>query len=150
MKAEWHEFKPERFGNQRLPPERKYVLIQMSGNENKGVAPAVVVGYLRYSAGDKQSPHFITPGCGAYDADGKRVPVRVTHWADCLGKSFNAPLWSSARVEPAVVADDSDDDTEYPEITAFYCARCGDLEAIGKIKIDGYGRAVCPKCYVTD
>jgi hypothetical protein len=37
-------------------------------------ARSIAIGYLRYAAGDKDSPRFITPGIGG-------IP---SHWCDCL------------------------------------------------------------------
>jgi hypothetical protein len=67
-----------------LPAERRKVLVQIAGTD-KGDAPAVAVGYLRYAAGDKGSPFFVVPGFGR--------DFRVTHWSDSLGDEFSAPLW---------------------------------------------------------
>lgn len=68
----------------KLPPERKYVLVQQDEVPEQYRRSSVVVGYLRYAAGDKTSPQFIRPGAAIGE---------ITHWCDCLGDSFNAPLW---------------------------------------------------------
>jgi hypothetical protein len=68
-----------------LPPERRYVILQLAPRARFGewAAPAVVIGYLRiYSSG----PFFVAPGCGG-------PPFVVTHWNDCLGHEFKPPLW---------------------------------------------------------
>lgn len=80
----WYVFTQELWSQQRLPPEKKYVLIQLSGRPEAGLPPSVVVGYLRYAAGDPNSPVFTTPGV----AGGK-----VVAWSDCLPDDFSAPLW---------------------------------------------------------
>lgn len=69
-----------------LPAERRNVLVQCSGALGGFVekTPSVVVGYLKYAAGDPLSPFFVTPGVARID---------VTHWCDCLGDDFDAPLW---------------------------------------------------------
>ena len=85
MKMIWHEFP----GN-KLPPGRRDVLVQLAAEENLGLPPAVVVGYLRDAAGCKDSPQFITPGVGG------RLRI-ITHWCDCLGDEFNAPLWKNTN-----------------------------------------------------
>lgn len=78
---EWVEFKR---GNP-LPPEKRWVLVQCAEQPERGLPPCVVVGYLRYPAGDKDSPLFTMPGVGLLKT--------VTHWSDCLGDNFKAPLW---------------------------------------------------------
>jgi hypothetical protein len=69
-----------------LPAERRNVLLQCGPHDlpRMGLPPSVVVGYLRYAAGDLLSPHFVTPGA---------IVGNVTHWCDCLGDAFVAPLW---------------------------------------------------------
>lgn len=71
-----------------LPPERRYVLVQCAEQPEIGMPPCVAVGYLRYAAGDIESPYFVMPGVGGI---GHRKTV--THWCDCLGDDFTAPLW---------------------------------------------------------
>jgi hypothetical protein len=78
----WNEFK----AGGKLPPERKYVLLQLDDIEELGLPAAVVVGYLRYSAGDRDCPYFVHPGIVARDTP-------VTHWCDCLGDEFSVPGW---------------------------------------------------------
>jgi hypothetical protein len=81
MMPNWIRFAP----GEPLPPERRYVMIQIDEERATGSAPAVGVGYLRFAAGDLRSPQFIVPGA--------RRGFRVTHWADCLGDDWSAPLW---------------------------------------------------------
>jgi hypothetical protein len=81
----WIEFKP----GCKLPDERRYVLVQIDEHEQTGMPPAVVVGFLRYAAGDKNCPQFIHPGCGFGNTR------KVTHFCDCLGDEFHAPLWKA-------------------------------------------------------
>lgn len=76
---DWIEFKP---GNP-LPAERRKVLCSFMGTARFPDAKGVAVGWLRYAAGELDSPHFITPGVGGV----------VTHWSDCLGDAFAAPAW---------------------------------------------------------
>ena len=80
----WYSYDYEKWANQNLPEERRYVLLQFPGDDAKGTAPTVGVGYLRYAAGDKNSPQFIRPGID------KPHPVA---WCDCLGDEFKAPMW---------------------------------------------------------
>jgi hypothetical protein len=87
------------------PPERRCVLVQFERADTRygGFPPAVVVGYLRYAAGDKDSPYFVTPGFDrSYELnDGVltnalgNVQRQSTHWCDCLGDDFEAPLWAA-------------------------------------------------------
>ena len=77
----WIEYDQSKWHRQKLPPERRYVRVQVG---DRGDYPAAVaVGYMKFSAGCKDSPNFIVPGVGG----------PVTHWADCLGDMFEAPLW---------------------------------------------------------
>lgn len=73
----------------KLPKERRFVLWQFAGNIDRGKPPSVVVGYLRYAAGDKDSPQVIVPGCHP-----GTLPM---YWADCLGKDFKPPLWNNNK-----------------------------------------------------
>lgn len=75
-----------RYGGE-LPPERHMVLVQIDGGI--GEAPAVGVGYLKFAAGDRDCPYFVVPGA--------RENFVVTHWADCLGDDFTAPLWKMTQ-----------------------------------------------------
>jgi hypothetical protein len=86
------------------PPERRHVLVQFEHADTKtgGYPPMVVVGYLRYAAGEKDSPFFVCPGVEqSYVPADPHAKVnvlgqlnrRATHWCDCLGDDFNAPLW---------------------------------------------------------
>ena len=78
--AEWHPFVQELWNKQDLPPERRLVLLQFPPR-SWGLPPVVAVGYLKYMAGEKDSPMFITPGLGG-------VPG---YWCDCLPDGFR--LW---------------------------------------------------------
>lgn len=85
---EWIPTKMERDGSYKLPAEHKLVLLAFPENSfGSGSAPATAVGYLRYAAGDKNSPMFVTPGIGGFP----------THWRDCLPDDFGAatshPYW---------------------------------------------------------
>lgn len=84
----WVPFDQYLWSNQPLPPERRKVLLMLPAKEDWcSLPPAVAVGYLRFAAGDKDSPRFTIPGVGG----------TPTHWCDCLGDDFEAPLWSFAR-----------------------------------------------------
>ncbi len=79
----WHNFNQAKTRGRWLPKERQLVLVQCVPNRQLD-APPVAVGYLRFAAGDKQSPFFVVPG----------VPhAAVIAWCDCLPVEFNAPLW---------------------------------------------------------
>jgi hypothetical protein len=79
---------------QRLPPERRLVLVQVVPRKAEGLPAAVAVGYVRiWSSG----PFFVIPGVGG----------EVTAWCDCLGDDFAPACWSFPRMnqlnrEPAV------------------------------------------------
>lgn len=85
---EWTNYRQELWANQPLPLERREVLVQIAARELEGMGmpPAVAVGYLRYAAGDKNSPYFVIPGIGG----------DVVAWCDCLPDDFTAPLWRRA------------------------------------------------------
>ena len=84
-----------------LPPERKYVLIQFSKISCYGIGP-VAVGYLRYAAGDRDSPFFVVPGVKRtndyHEPDVPREEMIVTHWADIFGDDFECPGWHGTRI----------------------------------------------------
>ena len=88
---DWIEFDP----SGELPPERKPVLVQLSKVSNYGVG-AVAIGYLRYAAGDKDCPFFVTPGVKrTNDYYLPEIPIEemeVTHWADIFD-NFKCPGW---------------------------------------------------------
>lgn len=79
----WHKFDKMLFDNQKLPPERKLVLVQIEEKKDKGLPPALAVGYLRFASDCKDSPGFIIPGVGG----------NVVFWADILPADLNPPLW---------------------------------------------------------
>lgn len=63
-----------------LPKARKYVLVKCTViSDLKGLPPAIVVGYLKYPAGDKKSPYFVTPGADQKD---------IIAFNDCLPDDF--------------------------------------------------------------
>jgi len=74
----WHEFHGP---SHELPPERKLVMVIVKEEPEKGLPPTLAVGYLRYAAGDKQSPYFVVPGRGGH----------VSHWLDCIAEDFATP-----------------------------------------------------------
>jgi len=79
----WVEFDQELWASQPLPKARKYLLVQIAAKPDEGLPPAVAVGYMRFAAGDKNSPTFTSPGVGG----------TVVAWCDCLPENFTAPLW---------------------------------------------------------
>lgn len=84
----WVEFEQEKLANQKLPPRGRYILCQIAAKPEKGLPPAVAVGYMRFAAGDKNSPVFTIPGVGG----------DVVAWCDCLDDDFAAPLWKQRIV----------------------------------------------------
>jgi len=88
MKLNWIPFDQQKWAAQPLPEEYKRVLLAFPRDAfEPGSAAATAVGYLRYAAGDKNSPNFITPGVGG-------IP---SHWCDCLPDNFGTagthPHW---------------------------------------------------------
>ena len=79
----WIPFEQSKWAQQELPQARKHILVQLAAKPDKGLPPAVAVGYLRFAAGDENSPVFTIPGVGG----------DVVAWCDCLGDDFYAPLW---------------------------------------------------------
>ncbi len=67
-----------------LPKEREDVIVRLEPQPEKGWPAAYVWGYLRYAAGDKSCPYFVTPGIG----DGRPLKRKVTHWARMLKDGF--------------------------------------------------------------
>jgi hypothetical protein len=85
----WYNFTPNKGANrQRLPQEKKYVLVKLK-NMSEGFPDPVVVGYLKYHAGVKQEPYFITPGATIKSLN---TDDRVSMWCDCLPDDFTFPL----------------------------------------------------------
>lgn len=80
---EWIPFEP----GHPLPPRHRLVLVAAIGSS--GVAPSVMVGYLKFAAGDPTCPYFVRPG----GASGSFA----THWADVLGDDFRSPHWKMGQ-----------------------------------------------------
>lgn len=103
QKIEWVEY--DRQGP--LPLERRSVLVMITNRQSnfqkeayikfghpgiddpdfKDTAATVAVGYIRIHS---DGPFFVVPGVEHKD-------VEITHWADCLGDDFTAPLWQSKQ-----------------------------------------------------
>ena len=82
MSANWIDFDARKGSKQPLPKERRDVLCYMQSSR-PGVLPnGVAVGYLRYAAGDKDSPHFVVPGLHT---------GQVLKWSDCLPTNYEWP-----------------------------------------------------------
>lgn len=79
----WVPFEQELWAKQPLPEARKHLLLQIAARPEHGLPPAVAVGYMRFAAGDPDSPTFTIPGVGG----------QVVAWCDCLPDDFAAPLW---------------------------------------------------------
>ncbi|MFN7782246.1 MAG: hypothetical protein ACK5PG_05890 [Lysobacterales bacterium] len=84
---QWIDYSEDLWHRQPLPPERRHVLVQVAARLDKGMPPAVAVGYMKFAAGCKDSPRFIVPGVGG----------PVVSWCDCLGDDFHAPLWAGTH-----------------------------------------------------
>ncbi len=81
MKPNWIKFDSQSPGL----PEYRHVLVMVAEEEDKGLPPAVAVGYLR--CWSDNCNFFVVPGVGR----------NVTHWADCLGDDFITPPISLAN-----------------------------------------------------
>jgi len=83
----WRPFKsyPNATHPRWLPPEKKWVLVRI-GQTMQGLPDPVCVGYLKYHAGVKTEPYFVTPGFTMGTGDG-----RVLEWCDCLPDDFKWP-----------------------------------------------------------
>jgi hypothetical protein len=79
----WIPFDWRLGSRQQLPEERKYVLCLVK-SAARSSPQGVGVGYLRYAAGDADSPFFVVPGL--HPVDGV-----VFAWADCLPDEFRIP-----------------------------------------------------------
>jgi hypothetical protein len=93
MNPTWREFRVQ---DRKLKSiERRLVLVITA--RTRSYPPAVAVGYLKFGAGDRQSPYFVIPGGAGGDVR------RVTHWADVLGDDFSVPDWGGLnRATPIV------------------------------------------------
>lgn len=103
MKINWVKY--EREG--KLPLERRSVLVMIEDRQSdfckqahkdfgrpgddpsfKDTASTVAVGCIRIHS---DGPFFVVPGVEHKDE-------QITHWADCLGDNFAAPLWKCRQV----------------------------------------------------
>lgn len=68
-----------------FPPERRYVLVQLQAHDTR--LPAfVAVGFLRHGSG---GAYMVVPAVSSLGT--------VTHYCDCLGDDFEAPLWPGTQ-----------------------------------------------------
>lgn len=87
MDLKWHNFKPNTPRNrQKLPPEKRIVLVELKSNTTMYPNP-IVCGYLKFHAGDKSAPYFVTHGCNLKNVE-SGVDDRVVRWCDCLPDEF--------------------------------------------------------------
>ncbi len=93
MSRKWNAYDERLWDKQPLPPERRLVLVQVAARPD-GYPASVAVGYMKFCAGQEDSPMFVVPGVGG----------PVTHWSDSLGDDFDAPSWlytqPKSRTEP--------------------------------------------------
>ncbi len=69
-----------------LAPANMSTMPLAAGRE-RGLPAVIAVGYLKFAAGESDSPVFIIPGVGG----------RVTAWADVLGDDFQPPIWKMTQ-----------------------------------------------------
>jgi hypothetical protein len=79
----WINYDREKWSNQKLPKEKKWVLLKVK-IDNKCVPDPIVVGYMKFAAGCKDSPYFISPGVLLQNTP----HLKVYAWCDCLPKDF--------------------------------------------------------------
>ena len=83
----WYTFKANTPRNrQKLPEVKKYVLVMLKSSIRGNPNP-IVVGYLKFHAGELSEPYFVTPGAN--------VPIwtddRVIAWCDGIYPGFEWP-----------------------------------------------------------
>lgn len=93
----WKPFDRGLGSAQTLPKERKAVLCQIKSKMSSFPNP-VVVGYMKFAAGDRDSPHFITPGAVLQSDDGERTLSEIISWCDCLPAEFEWPKERAASI----------------------------------------------------
>lgn len=80
----WIDVETNEYGctkpSRKLPEEKKWILLQIQ-SEEKGIPDKVCAGYLKYYAGDVNSPGFIIPGSGG----------KVKAFCVCLPDDFEYP-----------------------------------------------------------
>ena len=90
MSGKWRPFDMRLGSKQELPTAKRCVLVQTAAQPDVGLPPGVAVGYLKFAAGDRNCPYFVTPG----------IDCKVVFWNDCLGDDFHAPLWRLPQPNP--------------------------------------------------
>ena len=77
----WYSYERELWHNQKLPKERKYVLVEVESS-GPPYPNAIMLGYIKYAAGEKDSPGFVVVG----NSIGK-----VLRWTDSALNNFVWP-----------------------------------------------------------
>jgi hypothetical protein len=96
----WYPFDETRGLKQKLPLPNRYVLLQIAEDDLMGMPARVVVGYRKDHADRIKTPYFVHPGCN-FKTDQERggyYRSKITHWSDCLGDDFYAPLWAGKQI----------------------------------------------------
>ena len=89
QRMKWIKFDQQKGSNQKRPPEKRLVIVAIQGTE---LCPeGLALGYIRYAAGDRQCPEFITPGILQRDFQGQSREIIA--WCDCLGDDFESCNW---------------------------------------------------------
>lgn len=85
-RMEWVRFDRQKGSNQKLPSAYKPILM-LASSIGPCMPEAIVVGYLKFAAGDKESPYFVSPGHGG----------NCIAWSDCLIDISAPRLWQIAH-----------------------------------------------------
>lgn len=99
----WIKFNPMGVN---LPKNKRYVLVQLDEVKELGSPPSVCVGYVlrqtpTLDSMNRRVAEFILPGLAIARPSGVKPMIMrtVTHWCDCLGDDFKAPLWKGKQVK---------------------------------------------------
>ena len=96
----WVPYERERWHHQPLPKERRWVLLLLAAQPEKGWPQGVAAGYMKFGAGEKDSPYFIIPGIGG----------KVIAWCDCLPDDFRENLYATIDMLCAVPTTEEESD----------------------------------------
>lgn len=90
----WHPFNPSLGSGQRLPAKYQPVLVRVPENKERGTPEGIAVGYLKFGAGDPESPYFVTPGIGG----NIEAWCDVLPWREVAGRNAVYEMWEASRL----------------------------------------------------